>query len=72
MYQIKRHEKSRRIIYKISILNEKMCKNCEGLSRSVFLDGNSALMLGKVIGLVYKKDMPPEDKKKNSLFSSIL
>jgi len=26
MYQIKRHEKSRRIIYKIGVLNEKKCK----------------------------------------------
>ena len=26
MYQIKRHEKSRRIIYKIGVLNEKRCK----------------------------------------------
>ena len=27
MYQIKRHENSRRIIYKIGVLNEKRCKN---------------------------------------------
>ena len=30
MYQIKRHEKSRRIIYKIGVLNEKRCKNHVG------------------------------------------
>ena len=35
-------------------------KNCEGLSRIAFLDGNTAVMLGKVTGLVYKKDMPPD------------
>ena len=41
-------------------------KNCEGLSRIAFLDGNTAVMLGKVTQLVYKKDMPPDeaDKKK--------
>lgn len=39
-------------------------KNCEGLSRIAFLDGNTAVMLGKVTDIVYKKDMPPEDKKK--------
>ena len=27
MYQIKRHEKSRRIIYKIGVLNEKRCNS---------------------------------------------
>merc|ERR1719261_2395477 len=41
-------------------------KNCEGLSRIAFLDGNTAVMLSKVTQLVYKKDMPPDetDKKK--------
>ena len=39
-------------------------KNCEGLSRIAFLDGNTAVMLGKVTGLVYKRDMPPEPAKK--------
>lgn len=39
-------------------------KNCEGLSRIAFLDGNTAVMLGKVTALVYKKDMPPEETGK--------
>jgi len=39
-------------------------KNCEGLSRIAFLDGNTAVMLGKVVALKYKKDMPVEEKKK--------
>merc|ERR1712070_1158307 len=39
-------------------------KNCEGLSRVAFLDGNTAVMLGKVVALVYKKDMPPEETGK--------
>merc|ERR1711918_171767 len=39
-------------------------KNCEGLSRIAFLDGNTAVMLGKVTNLVYKKDMPPEETVK--------
>merc|ERR1719409_2282931 len=39
-------------------------KNCEGLSRIAFLDGNTAVMLGKVVSLVYKKDMPPEETGK--------
>merc|ERR1719389_1101133 len=39
-------------------------KNCEGLSRIAFLDGNTAVMLGKVVKLVYKKDMPPEETGK--------
>ena len=39
-------------------------KNCEGLSRIAFLDGNTAVMLGKVVSLKYKKDMPAEEKKK--------
>merc|ERR1711865_227267 len=38
-------------------------KNCEGLSRIAFLDGNTAVMLGEVVNLVYKKDMPPEETK---------
>jgi len=39
-------------------------KNCEGLSRIAFLDGNTAVMLGKVTTVISKADMPPEDKKK--------
>ena len=39
-------------------------KNCEGLSRIAFLDGNTAVMLGKVVSVVKKADMPPEEKKK--------
>merc|ERR1711990_1345997 len=39
-------------------------KNCEGLSRIAFLDGNTAVMLGKVTNLIYKKDMPPEETGK--------
>merc|ERR1712216_343756 len=39
-------------------------KNCEGLSRIAFLDGNTAVMLGKVVSLVYKKDMAPEETGK--------
>jgi len=39
-------------------------KNCEGLSRIAFLDGNTAVMLGKVVGLKYKKDMPAEETGK--------
>ncbi len=38
-------------------------KNCEGLSRIAFLDGNTAVMLGKVTNLKYKKDMPPDEVK---------
>merc|ERR1712151_964705 len=34
-------------------------KNCEGLSRIAFLDGNTAVMLGKVVSVVKKSDMPP-------------
>merc|ERR1712194_571231 len=33
-------------------------KNCEGLSRIAFLDGNTAVMLGKVTTVVAKSDMP--------------
>merc|ERR1712210_320060 len=39
-------------------------KNCEGLSRIAFLDGNTAVMLGKVVTVIQKKDMPPEEGKK--------
>jgi elongation factor 1-alpha len=39
-------------------------KNCEGLSRIAFLDGNTAVMLGKVTTVIAKSDMPPEEKKK--------
>merc|ERR1712159_132007 len=39
-------------------------KNCEGLSRIAFLDGNTAVMLGKVTTVVSKADMPPEETKK--------
>merc|ERR1712029_856190 len=39
-------------------------KNCEGLSRIAFLDGNTAVMLGKVTAVVSKADMPPEETKK--------
>merc|ERR1739847_262285 len=39
-------------------------KNCEGLSRIAFLDGNTAVMLGKVTNVIQKKDMPPEEGKK--------
>merc|ERR1712064_106549 len=39
-------------------------KNCEGLSRIAFLDGNTAVMLAKVVSVIQKKDMPPEEGKK--------
>merc|ERR1712084_187940 len=39
-------------------------KNCEGLSRIAFLDGNTAVMLGKVVSVIRKSDMPAEDKSK--------
>ena len=39
-------------------------KNCEGLSRIAFLDGNTAVMLGKVVSVVSKADMPPEETGK--------
>nr|AAV34146.1 EF-1 alpha-like protein [Isochrysis galbana] len=39
-------------------------KNCEGLSRIAFLDGNTAVMLGKVVSVIAKQDMPPEEDKK--------
>ena len=38
-------------------------KNCEGLARIAFLDSNTAVMLGKVNKVVWKKDMPGEKKK---------
>merc|ERR1712167_487995 len=41
-------------------------KNCEGLSRIAFLDGNTAVMLGKVTNVVAKSDMPPEETKKKA------
>merc|ERR1712174_168402 len=39
-------------------------KNCEGLSRIAFLDGNTAVMLGKVVSVIKKADMPAEETKK--------
>ena len=39
-------------------------KNCEGLSRIAFLDGNTAVMLGKVVSVIKKTDMPAEEKGK--------
>jgi len=39
-------------------------KNCEGLSRIAFLDGNTAVMLGKVVSVTAKSDMPAEDAGK--------
>merc|ERR1711924_189734 len=39
-------------------------KNCEGLSRIAFLDGNTAVMLGKVTTVVSKADMPAEETGK--------
>merc|ERR1711935_695704 len=47
-------------------------KNCEGLSRIAFLDGNTAVMLGKVVSVIQKKDMPPEEGKKKKLPGSAL
>lgn len=29
-------------------------KSCEGLSRIAFLDGNTAVMLGKIVAVVFK------------------
>merc|ERR1712014_530947 len=37
-------------------------KNCEGLSRIAFLDGNTAVMLGKVVSVIKKSDMPAEER----------
>merc|ERR1712060_723771 len=44
-------------------------KNCEGLSRIAFLDGNTAVMLGKVVSVIRKSDMPAEEtgKKKKKM-----
>jgi len=39
-------------------------KNCEGLSRIAFLDGNTAVMLGKVVSVTSKADMPVEETGK--------
>merc|ERR1711972_1118224 len=39
-------------------------KNCEGLSRIAFLDGNTAVMLGKVVSVIRKSDMPAEETGK--------
>jgi len=39
-------------------------KNCEGLSRVAFMDGNGCVMLGKVVSVIRKADMPAEDKSK--------
>ena len=39
-------------------------KNCEGLSRIAFLDGNTAVMLGKVTTVISKADMPAEETGK--------
>merc|ERR1711924_518475 len=41
-------------------------KNCEGLSRIAFLDGNTAVMLGKVTTVVSKADMPAEETRRRS------
>ena len=38
-------------------------KNCEGLSRIAFLDGNTAVMLGKVTKVIAKADLPKEPEK---------
>merc|ERR1711865_1008191 len=44
-------------------------KNCEGLSRIAFLDGNTAVMLGEVVSVISKADMPAEETaKKKSVF----
>jgi len=37
-------------------------KSCEGLSRIAFLDGNTAVMLGKVTKVTFKSQMPVEEK----------
>jgi translation elongation factor EF-1alpha len=39
-------------------------KRCEGLSRIAFIDGNTAVMLGKVTSVIFKSAMPAEEKKK--------
>jgi len=37
-------------------------KNCEGLSRVAFMDGNGVVMLGKIVSVVKKSDMKEEAK----------
>eukprot|EP00286_Rhodomonas_abbreviata_P004927 CAMPEP_0181321370 /NCGR_PEP_ID=MMETSP1101-20121128/18643_1 /TAXON_ID=46948 /ORGANISM="Rhodomonas abbreviata, Strain Caron Lab Isolate" /LENGTH=81 /DNA_ID=CAMNT_0023429181 /DNA_START=53 /DNA_END=298 /DNA_ORIENTATION=+ len=37
-------------------------KNCEGLSRIAFLDGNTVMMLGKVIATVPREDAAAKKK----------
>merc|ERR1711963_782287 len=39
-------------------------KNCEGLSRVAFMDGNGVVMLGKVISCERKEDAAAGGKKK--------
>merc|ERR1712100_981292 len=39
-------------------------KNCEGLSRVAFMDGNGVVMLGKIVSVVKKSDIKEEAKKK--------
>ena len=39
-------------------------KNCEGLSRVAFMDGNGVVMLGKVVSCEQKKDAAGGGKKK--------
>ena len=39
-------------------------KNCEGLSRIAFMDGNGVVMLGKVISCERKTDTDKGGKKK--------
>jgi elongation factor 1-alpha len=39
-------------------------KNCEGLSRIAFLDGNTVMMLGKVVSTVAREDSAAGGKKK--------
>merc|ERR1711862_695973 len=38
-------------------------KNCEGLSRVAFMDGNGVVMLGKVISCAHKEDAAGGKKK---------
>ena len=38
-------------------------KNCEGLSRIAFLDGNGVVMLGKIVSQIAKGDAKEEAKK---------
>merc|ERR1719217_1409347 len=37
-------------------------KNCEGLSRVAFMDGNGVVMLGKIVSVVKKSDIKEEAK----------